>query len=77
MLPFLMALSHNVRRVLNDPLRHGRKLVESLFGEEWIDHGTVDLVFVRIADTHNGVRDAQVFIKVRCFQVWRLRSVYP
>ena len=33
MLPFSMALSHDVRRVLNDPCYHRRKLVESLFGE--------------------------------------------
>lgn len=33
MLPFPMALSHNVRRVLNYPPYHGRKLAKSLFGE--------------------------------------------
>ena len=52
MLPFVMALSHNVRRVLNGLHYHRRKLVEGLFGEQWIDHGTMDLVSVRIADTH-------------------------
>ena len=69
MLPFLMTLSHNVRRVLNNLPYHGRKLVKSLFREQWIDHGSMDLVFVRIAETHKGVRDAQVFIEVRCLQV--------
>ena len=52
MFPFYMALSHNVCRVLNNSRYHRRKLVESLFGEQWIDHGAMDLVFVRIADTH-------------------------
>ena len=33
MLPFFMALSHDVRRVLNNPCYHRRELVESLFGE--------------------------------------------
>lgn len=33
MLPFLVALSHDVRRVLNNLPYHGRKLVESLFRE--------------------------------------------
>lgn len=51
MLPLLQALSHNVRRVLDNPLYHGHKLVESLFEKNWIDDGLVDLVFVRIAGT--------------------------
>lgn len=77
MLSLLMALSHNVRRVLDNPPYHGHKLVESLFVENWVDDGLTDLVFVRIADTHKGGRDAQVFIEVRCFQVRCLKSVYP
>ena len=33
MLPFLITLSHDIRRVLDNPRYHRRKLVESLFGE--------------------------------------------
>ena len=77
MFPFLVALSHNVRRVLNDPPYHGFMPVNTLFGEEWTDHATVDLVYVRIAEAHKGGRDTQAFVKVRWFQVWCLSSVYP
>lgn len=37
----------------------------------------MNLVFVRIAETHKGVRDAQVFIEVWRLQVWSLSSEYP
>ena len=65
--PFFVALSHNVRRVLDNSLYHGRKVVKSFFREQWTDDGAMDLMFMRIAGTDKGGCKAQVFVEGRRF----------